>query len=98
MSGITATMISISQGLLTQVLVIVAALAALVGVSILVVYGFHHLREAALPEGVMYRTGSDDPFGPRDIGFDGEFIEHDMTDDEIAANLAEDHDGCNTED
>lgn len=47
MSAITSVMTAMASELLVQILVIVAALAALVGVSILVGYGFRKLRSAS---------------------------------------------------
>lgn len=47
MSAITPILSAITGGLITQILLIVASVAGLVGVGILVAYGFRHLRSAA---------------------------------------------------
>lgn len=44
MSAITPVLTAIASGLVVEILVIVASLAMVVGISILVVYGFKHLR------------------------------------------------------
>lgn len=44
MSAITPILTSIASDLVIQILVIVASLAMLVGIGILVAYGFRHLR------------------------------------------------------
>lgn len=54
MSAITPILTSIAADLVVQILVIVAALASLVGISILVAYGFRHLRSVG---GVSYDGG-----------------------------------------
>jgi hypothetical protein len=44
MSAVTPVLTGMASDLITQILVIVAALAAIVGISVLVAYGFRKLR------------------------------------------------------
>jgi hypothetical protein len=41
---VTPILTALASGIVTEVLLIVAALAALVGIGVLVAYGFRHLR------------------------------------------------------
>jgi hypothetical protein len=44
MSAVTSVITGMATSLITEVLIVVAALAALVGIGILVAYGFRKLR------------------------------------------------------
>lgn len=81
MNAITVVMTSMVSDLLVQILVIVAALALIVGVSVLVNYGFNKLHqvagadESSIPyhDAGAYFTDDDG----REMDFSGEYITHD---------------------